>query len=321
MTKAVNMLSILWLLKTGNKITAKQLAEKLEINIRTVYRYIDTLCASGVPIIADAGHNGGYSLLHEFVEAPLFFDHDEQKALIHAARFAKEAGYPFSEVLEGAVSKLKMYTNPEQLERINKHLSGFDVIQAPVNHSLESTLKEIEVSVAEGHSLLMEYTKGNESVSQSRKIDPYGLVYWKGKWYVVAYCQLRLEIRSFRVDRIVKLSRTELTFKRPLNFSARTFFLSGLLPNSNEQEKLIPVCVQGKMHALDELCQHWLFGHALIDRTKNQASFKLDEHSIRTFVPYFLLPYGKSITILEPSFLKEKLVDVASGLVEHYKNF
>jgi predicted DNA-binding transcriptional regulator YafY len=321
MTKAVNMLSILWMLNTGNKITAKQISDKLEINIRTVYRYIDTLCASGVPIISDAGHNGGYSLLHEFVEAPLFFDHNEQKALIHAARFAIEAGYPFSEELEGAVSKLKMYTNPEQLDRINRHLSGFDVIQPSLNQSLESILKEIEVSVAEGNTLMMEYKKGNDNESLSRNIDPYGLVYWKGKWYVVGYCHLRREIRSFRVDRIGKLSRTEFTFERPLNFSARSFFLDGLLPNSNDQAQLISVRIQGKVHALDELCQHWLFGHALIDRTKNLAGFKLDKHSIQTFVPYFLLPYGKSITILEPTFLKEKLIEVASELVNHYKNF
>ncbi|WP_334308214.1 helix-turn-helix transcriptional regulator, partial [Clostridioides difficile] len=52
-------MSILWMLNSDKKITAKQIAEKLEINIRTVYRYIDVLSASGVPIISDTGHNGG----------------------------------------------------------------------------------------------------------------------------------------------------------------------------------------------------------------------------------------------------------------------
>jgi biotin operon repressor len=61
MSKADNMQSILWLFKTGMRMTAKQLAETLEINIRTVYRHIDALCASGVPIIEESGHNGGYS--------------------------------------------------------------------------------------------------------------------------------------------------------------------------------------------------------------------------------------------------------------------
>jgi len=314
------MLSILWLLKTRKRMTAKQLAEELEINIRTVYRYIDALCASGVPIISDAGHNGGYSLLHEFTKAPLFFDVNEQKALIHAASFASEAGYPFSEVLNGAVTKLKKYTNPEQLDYINRHLTGFDVIQPPAKSELETLLQDIEESVAEGLTLLMEYQKGNESTPQSRSIDPYGLVYWKGNWYVVAYCHLRLEIRSFRVDRIVSISRTGVEFDRPADFSARAFFLNGLLPDLDQPDQLISIHIEGHAHALDDLCQHWLFGHALTCRSENHAHFKIDEQSINTYVPYYLLPYGKAINILEPSFLKERMVTVTLELIKHYQN-
>ncbi len=72
MAKIDNVLAIIWMLSSGEKITAKQISEKLEMNIRTVYRYIDTLSISGVPIISDAGHNGGYTLLNNFIEAPLF---------------------------------------------------------------------------------------------------------------------------------------------------------------------------------------------------------------------------------------------------------
>ena len=72
MAKIDNMMSMLWMLSSDKKVTAKQIAKKLEINIRTVYRYIDTLSASGVPIISDTGHNGGYTLLNNFIRAPLF---------------------------------------------------------------------------------------------------------------------------------------------------------------------------------------------------------------------------------------------------------
>lgn len=72
MAKIDNVLAILWMLSSGEKVTAKQISEKLEMNIRTVYGYMDTLSISGVPIISDAGHNGGYSLLNKFFEAPLF---------------------------------------------------------------------------------------------------------------------------------------------------------------------------------------------------------------------------------------------------------
>jgi predicted DNA-binding transcriptional regulator YafY len=59
-------------------MTASELAERLETSVRTIYRYIDSLCASGVPIIAESGHDGGYRLLNQFIEAPLFFDTNER---------------------------------------------------------------------------------------------------------------------------------------------------------------------------------------------------------------------------------------------------
>jgi predicted DNA-binding transcriptional regulator YafY len=189
------MLSILWLLKTGKHMTAKQLAKTLEINIRTVYRHIDALCASGVPIIADSGHYDSYSLSNAFTEAPLFFNPNEQKALIHAAIFAQEAGYPFGDDLNKAISKLKIYTNQEQLDDINRHTMSFDVISPPYDASLETILQELELSVANSNTMQIEYQKrGPEPSYQVRDLDPYGLIHWKSKWYIVGYCHLRCEM-------------------------------------------------------------------------------------------------------------------------------
>lgn len=314
------MLSILWLLKTRKQLTAKELAEELEISIRTVYRYIDALCASGVPIISDAGHNGGYSLLNEFTKAPLFFNQDEQKALVHAAKFAIDAGYPFSETLDEAISKLKMYTNEEQLNHINNHLRGFEVIHPTVAPSLKSILQDLEMAVADSYSVNIVYLKEREIEPQSRYIDPYGIVYWKSKWYTVAYCHLRKEVRSFRMDRIQSLSKTDQKFDRPFGFSARSYFLKDLLPDSNQLDKLVSVRIEGNAHVLDDLCQHWLFNHALIERKNNQALFKVDKESIHSFVPYFLLPYGKSLTILEPTLLQEQLATISFEIFKHYQN-
>ncbi|WP_026074180.1 helix-turn-helix transcriptional regulator [Brevibacillus massiliensis] len=319
MSKAGNMLSILWLLKQRKRMTASEIADELEINVRTVYRYIDALCASGVPIISDSGHNGGYSLLPLFTEAPLFFDLEEQKAIMHAATFAKEAGYPFSDALVRAVTKLKMYTNQEQLNKINRHTMGFDVIQPPVNAALEASLKELEVSVANGYALEMVYQRGCEP-AKTRRIDPYGLVYWKNRWYVMAYCHLRREVRSFRVDHIQALSRTDSAFQRPAEFSARRDFLKNLLPDTDNPEQLISIRIQGRQQALNDLCEHWLLGHALVERSLEHAHFRLEEQAIRTFVPYFLIPYGKAIQVLEPPLLKERLVAITSDLLQFYQN-
>ncbi|MBP1991836.1 helix-turn-helix transcriptional regulator [Paenibacillus eucommiae] len=319
MSKADNMLSILWLLKSGKRMTAQQLADELEIHVRTVYRCIDSLCASGVPIIADSGHYGGYSILKHFSEAPLLFDMDEQKALIHASIFAQEAGYPFADALSRAIDKLKQYTNEEQLSSIERHSGGLAVIHPPADVSQQSVLQELELAAAECRTLEMEYNKGKEAPPQTRSIDPYGIVFWKGHWYVVGYCRLRQGLRSFRVDRIQTLVRTAGRFERPSEFSARDFLMSNLLPNALEADLLVPVKIWGHEQALNDLCQHWLFGHALVERTAEQALFKLGVESLLTYVPYFLLPYGRAITILEPDVLIEKMEAVTSGLAIYYQ--
>ena len=122
------------------------------------------------------------------------------------------------------------------------------------------------------------------------------------------------------MDRIQSLSKTDQKFDRPFGFSARSYFLKDLLPDSNQLDKLVSVRIEGNAHVLDDLCQHWLFNHALIERKNNQALFKVDKESIHSFVPYFLLPYGKSLTILEPTLLQEQLATISFEIFKHYQN-
>ena len=319
MAKNDNMLAILWMLNSGSKITAKQIAEKLEINIRTVYRYIDSLCASGVPIVSDAGQNGGYSLLSDFVHAPLFFDIEEQKALLHAAVFANEAGYPFSESLNNATQKLKLYSNREQESILNRHLAGFEVLNRDIDPSVKLILEELEQAVANEYSVEIEYRTSRDEQPRSRVIDPYGMLYWNNKWYTVGFCHLRNEIRSFRAERIFRIQRTQMMFKRPETFSAREFFLHSLLPDSESRDGAVSFIIRGRSEALDDLCMHWFLGHYLKERTSNQAVFLLDERALHAYVPNFLLSYGKAIQVIEPQSLKKKLASVASELMDYYQ--
>ncbi|SFS47872.1 YafY family protein [Paenibacillus sp. BC26] len=319
MSKADNMLAILWLLKANKRMTAKQLADSLEMHIRTVYRYIDALCASGVPIVADSGHNGGYSLLEHFKESPLFFDLEEQKALIHAALFAQEAGYPYGDVLKQAVTKLKRYTNEAQRSEIERHMVGFEVVNpsAPPSN-IEGFLQQLEQSVASCTTQHMVYQKGYGLDEQERSIDPYGLVHWRGKWYIIAHCHLRQATRSFRVDRIMALNGTDNVFERPEAFSARSFLLRNLKRQPEGEDQLIPIVIKGNLQALNALCEMWLFSEALVDRSVDTARFMIENHLLQTYVPYHLLSFGTRIQVLEPMQLQERLVEIAGKLLQHH---
>lgn len=319
MAKNDSMLAILWMLNSGNKLTARQIAEKLEINIRTVYRYIDALCASGVPIISSSGHEGGYSLLNNFIQAPLCFDIEEQKALLHAAIFAKESGYPFTEVLNKATDKLRLYSNKEQENILNRHMVGFDVINPDTAPEVKAMLDVLEQSVANSCSVEIDYRSRNLEQPQPRVLDPYGIIYWNNKWYTIGLCHLRKEIRSFRIDRITNLKQTYMTFKRPEPFYSKEYFMQKLLPALSGENGTVTLIVEGRAEALDDLCIHWYLGHYLKERTFNQAVFLVNEEVIDTHIPYFLLSYGRSIRIIEPDSLRQKLVSAASELMEYYK--
>jgi predicted DNA-binding transcriptional regulator YafY len=320
MAKADQMLALLRLLGYGQRKTARQLAEALEVNIRTVYRYIDALCASGVPIVAEAGHNGGYRLLESFKETPLFFDADEQKAIIHAAKFAQEAGYPNGEELERAIAKLKTYNNPEQLSAVTRLAESVEVVPPTVEDvSLQETLQHLERSAAEGRTLEIDYCKAYASAVETRRFDPYGLVYWKGAWYSVGYCHLREDIRSFRADRMTRVAPTDASFERPPHFAPKQYFLQKLLP-SRDRAELVSVRIQGKSHALNDLCKHWFFGHALVERTEAEALFQFEKQSLHGHAVYYLLTYGGSLRVTEPPSLKETLIRIASGLLDYYRS-
>ncbi|MEB2299656.1 YafY family transcriptional regulator [Lysinibacillus xylanilyticus] len=319
MPKIDNMLAILWMLRSGEKITAKQISEKLEMNIRTVYRYIDTISTSGVPIISEPGHNGGYTLLNNFIEAPLFFDFEEQTSLFHAAVFAEEAGYYGGEALNRAISKLSKYSNQEQETKINQHLTSLEVISRLSSLSMEPFLKELEQAVADGYSVKILYHKSGEKQLNYRLVDPYRIIYWNNKWYVIGFCHLRNDIRSFRVDRIESLMLTENKFNRPENFSARDFFMKNLLPTIEDKEGITSLVINGNESTLNDVCQHWFLGHYLHERNSNQAVFLLEKGIVHTYIPYLLLPYGKSIQIIEPMSLKKRLVEVLSELIQFHQ--
>jgi predicted DNA-binding transcriptional regulator YafY len=319
MPKIDNMLAIMWMLRSGEKINAKQISEKLEINIRTVYRYIDTISTSGVPIISEPGHNGGYTLLNNFIEAPLFFDFEEQTSLFHAAVFAKEAGYYGGEALNRAISKLNKYSNQEQKTKINQHLTSLEVISRLSSLSMESFLKELEQALADGYSVKILYHKSGEKPLNYRLVDPYRIIYWNNKWYVIGFCHLRNDIRSFRVDRIESLMLTENKFNRPENFSARDFFIKNLLPTTEGKEEIISLVINGDKSVLADICQHWFLGHYLHERTSNQAVFLLEKDIIHTYIPYLLLPYNQSIKVIEPISLKKRLIEVLSELIKFHQ--
>lgn len=319
--KSDNLLAILWMLQSEKKVTANQISEHLEMNVRTVYRYIETLCSSGVPIVAETGHNGGYTLLNHFKEAPLYFDLEEQAAMYHAATFASEAGYYGNEALSRAIAKINKNSNHRQNEKVQECIHSLEVINHRKMDLPKSVphLRDIERTIARQFSITIKYRSKNARDAQIRLIDPYKIIYWRNNWYVIGRCHLRDSIRSFKIDRIEHLSLTEVQFDRPADFSGTESFLQNLLPNTVNDESLTELVIEGNESAIKEICGHWYLKKCLKHQSKRKVVFTLEQSVLEDQIPGLIIAFGKSIRVISPIDFRNKVVERILELVEFHR--
>ncbi|MBD2871300.1 helix-turn-helix transcriptional regulator [Paenibacillus arenilitoris] len=319
MAKWDNMLKIVWLLRSGTVMTAERLAEELETSVRTVYRYIDALCASGVPIIAEPGHDGGYSLPGTFKQAPLFFDPAELKAVLHAALFAQGAGYPFEDDLRRALDKIQLYHSGDQQEDWESRTRGMDVIPSEAHRALAPVLRQLERCVAEGLTVNVRYAKNPEDEPELRKLDPYGLAYRSNRWYAAAYCHLRQAVRTFRVDRFEGLALAGETFAIPDDFSAKAHFdqAASVQKAINDVNARL-ARIEGDDASLDRLAGHWYLRGCVLKRDAGSLELRIDEDTMLKHLPSLLLSCGPSVRAAEPPELVREVSKAARALAAIY---
>ncbi|GGG72058.1 helix-turn-helix transcriptional regulator [Paenibacillus radicis (ex Gao et al. 2016)] len=319
MAKWDNMLSMLWMLRSGKKLTAAQIADSLEISVRTVYRYIDALCASGVPVVAESGHDGGVRILESFKETPLFFNTVELKALVDAFKFAQGAGYPYTEELESALKKVESGLHEEQRHELTRQTSGLDVIAPVLPPSVVPLLRDLEQAEKDGRTVRIAYRKANVEQAEEREVDPHGLAYDRNLWYAVAFCHRSQAVRTFRVDRITRLEQTEAYFEKPERFSASAYFRDQSEQGRESDGPLIVIRIEGEPDTLNAVCGHWHLRHYLQERTDREARFLLDIPTMDKYLPMYMLTFGTAIRILEPLELKHRIQEMAHGIAKHYE--
>ncbi|MFD0670929.1 helix-turn-helix transcriptional regulator [Cohnella sp. GCM10027633] len=320
MAKWDNMLSMLWMLREGRKLTASQIADSLETSVRTVYRYIDALCASGVPVVAESGHDGGIRILDSFKETPLFFNPLELKALLDAYKFAQGAGYPYTEELEGALKKVENGLHEEQRHDLTRLTGGLDVFAPARPPSVVPSLRELEQAAKDGRTVRIAYRKENAEQAGEREIDPYGLAYDRNEWYAVAFCRRSRAVRTFRVDRIERTEPTEETFEKPEGFSASAYFRDRSEQGRVADGPSVVIRIEGEQDALNAVCAHWHLRHYVTERTDREARFLLDAPTMDKYLPAYLLTFGTSIRIREPLALKRRVRELASAIAAQHED-
>lgn len=208
MRRADRLFQIIELLRRHGVLTAMDIAEKLEVSVRTIYRDMDDISASGVPLKAEAGI--GYALEKGYDLPPLMFTQGELEALEVAARLLSSiADRELQAGAEAALAKIRAVL-PHTLRRKNDELAVFapDFVMSP---RMRAAMPELRLALRERRKIVLDYRK--ESGEESRRtLRPLGLFYWGKSWTLVAWCEWRDDFRHFRLDRMQEWELSEERF-------------------------------------------------------------------------------------------------------------
>ena len=220
--RATRLVSLLLLLQTRGQLTATDLAERLEVSVRTVHRDMESLAAAGVPVEAVRGPAGGYRLAGGYRTRLTGLTADEAEALFAAGMPGPAAELGLGGELAAARLKLLAALPTELQERATRaarlfHLDtkGWFRAEDSVPH-----LPELSAAVWRGHRARIRYREGKIVVQ--RTIDPLGLVLKGGVWYLIA--RRSVGMRVYRVSRVAGVRALAEEFERPLGFELTEFW-------------------------------------------------------------------------------------------------
>jgi predicted DNA-binding transcriptional regulator YafY len=208
MRRADRLFRIVQLLRSGRLQTARNLAEKLQVSHRTIYRDVQDLQLSGVPITGEAGV--GYTLRRDFDIPPLMFDREEIAALVLGARMVEAwGGTELTEAANRALRKIEAVLPPNLRENVDDVLLYAPGFRAPAD--VRKKLDQLHSAAQHRQIVLVAYARedGQPSV---RRLHPLALYFWGGVWTLAAWCEMRKDFRSFRVDRMQHLDITAEMF-------------------------------------------------------------------------------------------------------------
>jgi predicted DNA-binding transcriptional regulator YafY len=211
------------LLQSRGKLRAEELADELEVSVRTIYRDIDSLSASGVPVYADGGPGGGYSLLEGYRTELTGLSHEETEALLLLSLPGPLADLSISKKLKTAVLKVVSSAPPDLAQNESRMRQRLYLDPASWFAPGEEPrfLDELQNCVWRDRKVWMEYSDKKNAAS-GREVCPYALVAKAAIWYLVADTEKGM--RVFRVSRICSVRPLDTYFRRAENFSLREFW-------------------------------------------------------------------------------------------------
>ena len=223
MNRIDRLLALILYLQSRRTCTAEAMAEHFGLSVRTIYRDIAALGQAGVPILAEAGI--GYSLMKGYLLPPVNFSEQEAYALSTGVMLAQRmTTQSYNEKMQSALDKIKAVLPNEAKHRLELLAKGMATPQT--KHPQQADLSVLQQAIARQQLLTFDYQNVSQTQS-SRAVEAAGLVFYLGRWHLIAWCRLRQDFRDFRTDRIQNLQLHNEQFQARGDFNAKDFLQSG----------------------------------------------------------------------------------------------
>lgn len=289
------LFEIVYILLHKKKVTAKELAERFEVSVRTIYRDLDALSIAGIPVYTNKGKNGGIALMEDFVLDRSLLSKEEQNEIMFA--------------LEG-MKKLQENTENDLLQKLGDifEKSSLEWIDIDFSHwgnvDQEDKFKNIKKGILQTKVLQFEYynTLGEKT---ERRVEPMQLYFKSKSWYLKAYCLEKQEFRMFKITRMKQVMVTEETFSRR----------EMIVEKSNYTVKPVTIVLE-----IDQTLAFRVY-----DEFEEESIKQKDNGNFEITVTYpedgwvygYLLSFGSGIKIISPNHVKEIVRETAKKILEN----
>jgi predicted DNA-binding transcriptional regulator YafY len=317
--RATRLVSLLLLLQVHGRLTAAELAERLDVSVRSIYRDIHALAEAGVPVVADRGPAGGYRL-REGYRSRLPLTEGEVEALLIGPAPSADLGLGAFV----AAGRLKLLASlPADLRERAARAERLFYLDVPQWFSRRDNLPylmELAGAVWEDRRLEADY-RDRRGEHVTRILDPYGLVLKAGHWYLVARADD--EVRIYRCSRLRKVIVLDERFSRPRDFELERFWLDRVAEfESTRPQVEVAVRVDRENFAKLRAGLDWSVRPA-VDAAGESGpadgplTLVLPFESIEHAYPE-LVALGGAVEVISPPELRERLAGVGKELVDVY---
>lgn len=315
MNRIDRLQAILIHLQSKKVVTAAELAERFDLSIRTVYRDIRALEEAGVPIGSEAGV--GYFLSESYHLPPVRFTNAEASALLMGAKFLEQmSDSQTRESCQSALFKIKSVLNAKEKDALEK-LQDNILVFGRQNHGdnrEQALLADVQQAIIGKTALDVEYHAGYTNQVTLRRVEPIGMIYYGNSWHLIGYCLLREDYRDLRIDRILKLERTNIPFSKNAHICLDEYFER--VQNREGMHKITLLVARDSQHHIKE-SKYW-YGFTY-DEEHDERWMRLHfRNSDLWGFSRWVIFGGGSVRVEEPEELKVLVRDFVKELTDAY---